>query len=176
MAHSTHSRPATLSSSRCWTGLDDRHRTCSPSPTGSAAADRHRQSNPQCPPAHRKWGPAAQVARDLGMSRATFCRRSRSLGPSPEAFDEETPENDGATERSQNAAKERQNSQTCSSATNRIARDNCRPSCRCQKRAGWTLELIAQRALWLALNAFSISRLGTSCRDGVHGLTTISKT
>ena len=42
-------------------------------------------------------GPAAQVARDLQMSRATFYRRSRSLGPFPETSDEETPENDGIT-------------------------------------------------------------------------------
>ena len=40
--------------------------------------------------------PAAQVARDLRMSRATFYRRSRALGPLSEPPDDETLTSDDA--------------------------------------------------------------------------------
>ncbi|POH69471.1 MULTISPECIES: recombinase family protein [Cryobacterium] len=41
--------------------------------------------------------PTAQVARDFGMSRATFYRRARTLGLLPDQSGDETPENDGAS-------------------------------------------------------------------------------
>ncbi|TFC87778.1 recombinase family protein [Cryobacterium sp. TMT4-31] len=41
--------------------------------------------------------PTAQVARDFGMSRATFYRRARTLGLLPDQSGDETPESDGAS-------------------------------------------------------------------------------
>ncbi|TFC05042.1 recombinase family protein [Cryobacterium adonitolivorans] len=41
--------------------------------------------------------PTAQVARDFGMSRATFYRGARTLGLLPDQSGDETPESDGAS-------------------------------------------------------------------------------
>ena len=50
-------------------------------------------------------GPTAQVARDFGMSRATFYRRARALGLMPDQAGDETSKNHGVSKRAQSAGR-----------------------------------------------------------------------
>lgn len=67
-----------------------------------------RITNRQIPNANRlieAGEPTAQVARDFGMSRATFYLRARALGLMPDQAGDETSENHGVSKRAQSAGR-----------------------------------------------------------------------